>query len=90
MLKKHQHDQDLHSISYTQQRMWLLDRLDPRNPAYQDPHYREIFYNLLLPDLAARGKTSLVISHDDRYYHRGDRIVKLEYGGLVSDTRVKI
>lgn len=58
--------------------------------ADQDPHYREIFYNLLLPDLAARGKTILVISHDDRYYDRGDRIVKLEYGGLVSDARVKI
>jgi putative pyoverdin transport system ATP-binding/permease protein len=57
--------------------------------ADQDPHYREIFYNLLLPDLAARGKTILVISHDDRYYHRGDRIVKLEYGGLVSDTPLR-
>ena len=58
--------------------------------ADQDPHYREIFYNLLLPGLAARGKTILVISHDDRYYHHGDRIVKLEYGRLMSDTRVKI
>ena len=34
MLKKHQHDQDWHAISYAQQRMWLLDRLDPRNVAY--------------------------------------------------------
>jgi hypothetical protein len=34
MLKKHQYDQDLHTISYAQQRMWLLDRLDPQNPAY--------------------------------------------------------
>jgi hypothetical protein len=34
MLKKHQDKQDRHSISYAQQRMWLLDRLDPRNPAY--------------------------------------------------------
>lgn len=55
--------------------------------ADQDPHYREIFYNHLLPDLTARDKTILVISHDDRYYHRGDRIVKLEYGGLVVETR---
>jgi putative ATP-binding cassette transporter len=55
--------------------------------ADQDPHYREIFYNVLLPDLTARGKTILVISHDDRYYHCGDRIVKLEYGELASDTR---
>ncbi len=58
--------------------------------ADQDPHYREIFYNRLLPDLAARGKTIVVISHDDRYYDRGDRIVKLEYGNLVSDVRGKV
>jgi putative ATP-binding cassette transporter len=51
--------------------------------ADQDPHYREIFYKRLLPELKSRGKTIIVISHDDRYYHLGDRIVKLEYGTLV-------
>jgi putative ATP-binding cassette transporter len=56
--------------------------------ADQDPHYREIFYKRLLPDLRARDKTIVVISHDDRYYHLGDRIVKLEYGELVEDTRL--
>jgi putative pyoverdin transport system ATP-binding/permease protein len=55
--------------------------------ADQDPHYREIFYKRLLPDLQARGKTILVISHDDRYYHLGGRIVKLEYGQVVGDMR---
>jgi len=55
--------------------------------ADQDPHYREIFYKRLLPDLKARGKTVLVISHDDRYYHLGDRILKLEYGTLVAEGR---
>lgn len=34
MLKQQEHGQDQHSISYAQQRMWILDRLDPRNPAY--------------------------------------------------------
>ena len=53
--------------------------------ADQDPHYREIFYRRLLPDLRARDKTLLVISHDDRYYGLGDRVVKLEYGQLVED-----
>ncbi|HLB77101.1 MAG TPA: cyclic peptide export ABC transporter, partial [Candidatus Dormibacteraeota bacterium] len=56
--------------------------------ADQDPHYREIFYKRLLPALTAHGKTIVVISHDDRYYHLGDRIVKLEYGELVEDTRL--
>ncbi|MET0488417.1 MAG: cyclic peptide export ABC transporter [Candidatus Rokuibacteriota bacterium] len=55
--------------------------------ADQDPHYREIFYRNLLPDLKARGKTVFVISHDDRYYHLGDRVVKLEYGKMVEDRR---
>ncbi len=54
--------------------------------ADQDPHYREIFYKRLLPQLKGRGKTIVVISHDDRYYHLGDRIVKIDYGTLVAGT----
>jgi putative ATP-binding cassette transporter len=50
--------------------------------ADQDPHYRDIFYRGLLPELKARGKTVVVISHDERYYHLGDRVVKLEYGQI--------
>ena len=55
--------------------------------ADQDAHYREIFYRRLLPDLRARGKTIFVISHDDRYYDQGDRVVKLEYGKIVEDRQ---
>jgi len=50
--------------------------------ADQDPHYREVFYHRLLPALKAQGKTLIVISHDDRYYGIGDRVVKLDYGRL--------
>jgi putative ATP-binding cassette transporter len=53
--------------------------------ADQDPHYRQIFYERLLPELKSRGKTIVVISHDDRYYHLGDRVVKLDYGKLVRE-----
>jgi putative ATP-binding cassette transporter len=52
--------------------------------ADQDVHYRDIFYRQILPELKARGRTVLVISHDDRYYHLGDRVVKLDYGKLVN------
>jgi len=52
--------------------------------ADQDPQYKEIFYLKLLPDLRARGKTIVVITHDDRYFHLGDRVIKLEYGKMVS------
>jgi putative ATP-binding cassette transporter len=48
----------------------------------QDPFFREVFYKQLLPELKHKGKTVLVISHDDRYFHLADRIIKLDYGKL--------
>jgi putative ATP-binding cassette transporter len=48
----------------------------------QDPVFKNIFYTQLVPDLKSRGKTVLVISHDDRYFHLADRVVKLDYGKL--------
>jgi putative pyoverdin transport system ATP-binding/permease protein len=53
--------------------------------ADQDPAYREIFYARFLPELKARGKTVVVITHDDRYFSLGDRVIKLEYGQVSSD-----
>jgi putative pyoverdin transport system ATP-binding/permease protein len=51
--------------------------------ADQDPQFKEVFYYSLLPELKARGKTVLVITHDDRYYHIADRVIKLDYGTVV-------
>jgi putative ATP-binding cassette transporter len=56
--------------------------------ADQDPVFKEIFYLQLLPELKARGKTVIVISHDDRYYHVADRIIKLDYGRIEYDKKV--
>ena len=53
--------------------------------ADQDPVFKEIFYTQLLQNLRDRGKTVLVISHDDRYFHLGDRIIKLDYGKVEYD-----
>lgn len=53
--------------------------------ADQDPHFRDIFYLEILKELKAMGKTLIVISHDDRYYYCGERIVKLDYGKVISD-----
>lgn len=50
--------------------------------ADQDPLFKKIFYTQLLPKLKARGKTVLVITHDDRYFHVADRIIKLDDGKL--------
>ncbi len=52
--------------------------------ADQDPEFREVFYQKLLPELAARGKAVVVITHDDRFFHLAHRIIKLEYGRLVA------
>src|SRR5947209_20558383 len=50
--------------------------------ADQDPQFKEFFYLSLLPELKSRGKTAVVISHDDRFYHLADRLIKLDYGKL--------
>lgn len=49
----------------------------------QDPYFRDIFYAQLLPELKARGKTALVITHDEKYFEYGDRLLKLDSGKLV-------
>jgi putative ATP-binding cassette transporter len=55
--------------------------------ADQDPLFKDIFYRQLLPELRNRGKTVLVITHDDRYFHLADRLLKLDYGQLVSTPK---
>jgi putative ATP-binding cassette transporter len=52
--------------------------------ADQDPLFKEIFYHELLPELKAKGKALIVISHDDRYYHVADRVIKFDSGKIQS------
>jgi len=52
--------------------------------ADQDPKFKRIFYTELLPDLKARGKTVIVITHDDSYFDCADRVIKLDEGKLSS------
>lgn len=52
--------------------------------ADQDPVFKKVFYHQLLPELKARGKTVIVISHDDQYYYMADRIIKLVNGKIDS------
>ncbi len=51
--------------------------------ADQDPSFRHLFYTELLPELRAKGHLLVVISHDDRYFHLADRIVRMEAGRIV-------
>lgn len=50
--------------------------------ADQDPVFKDVFYREILVELKRRGKAVVVISHDDRYFHLADRLVKLEEGRL--------
>jgi putative ATP-binding cassette transporter len=51
--------------------------------ADQDPVFRKFFYDVLLPELKAKGKTIIAVTHDDRYFGAADRIYKMEYGTCV-------
>lgn len=50
--------------------------------ADQDPGFKDVFYKEILPELKARGKAVVVISHDDRYFDRADRLFVLDNGQL--------
>jgi len=50
--------------------------------ADQDPEFRAYFYNELLMDLKKRGKTVIAATHDDKYFHVADRVLKMEYGKI--------
>ncbi len=50
--------------------------------ADQDPQFRQFFYHELLPRLQAQGKTIIAITHDDHYFDRADRLLKMDAGQL--------
>lgn len=79
------------NLSYGQRkRLALLTAYLEDRPFYvfdewaagQDPMFKELFYFHLLPELKRRGKTVLIISHDEKYFHLADRLIKLDYGKI--------
>lgn len=76
-------------------RLALLTAYLEKRPIYlfdewasdQDPFFRDVFYEKILLNLKQQGKTVLVISHDDRYFHLADRVIKLDYGKIEYDKR---
>lgn len=48
--------------------------------ADQDPGFKRYFYEEVLKGLKDQGKTIIVVSHDDRYFHVADRLLKMDYG----------
>lgn len=55
--------------------------------ADQDPHFRKFFYEVLLAEMKAAGKTIIAATHDDRYFHVADRVLKMESGRLTEVPR---
>mgnify|MGYP000860270548 FL=1 len=54
--------------------------------ADQDPQFRRIFYQVLLPRLKEMGKTVIAISHDDLYFSLADRLLEMRQGQLTELT----
>ncbi|WP_017908096.1 cyclic peptide export ABC transporter [Xanthomonas sp. SHU 199] len=52
--------------------------------ADQDVEFREFFYGTFLPELKKLGKTSIVVTHDERYFHLADKVLKFDSGAIAS------
>lgn len=48
--------------------------------ADQDPEFRRFFYRKLLPEMRAKGKMVIAITHDDHYFDIADKILKMDFG----------
>ncbi len=55
--------------------------------ADQDPVFKQVFYHDILPELKARNKAVVVISHDDRFFHVADKVLIMEEGKLIRTER---
>ena len=56
--------------------------------ADQDPNFREYFYQTLLQELKAAGKTIIAVTHDDHYFQVAERVIKMDEGQLASYSRM--
>ncbi len=55
--------------------------------ADQDPLFKEIFYLEMLPALKSAGKTVIAVTHDEKYFYLADRLIKIENGRIIADTK---
>lgn len=54
--------------------------------AEQDPGFRKYFYTEILPKILEKGKTILVVTHDDHYFKCAQRLIEFKYGRIVKDS----
>lgn len=51
--------------------------------ADQDPQFRRNFYETILPQLQQEGRVVIAVTHDDKYFHCADRVMKMDFGQFV-------
>jgi putative ATP-binding cassette transporter len=54
--------------------------------ADQDPDFRAEFFDALIPALQRQGRTVISVTHDERFFDRCDRLLRLADGRIESDT----
>jgi len=85
---------DINLSTGQRKRLALIIALMEDKPIYlfdevaadQDPGFRRHFYEEVLADLKKQGKTIIASTHDDRYFHLADRVMKLDFGAIVEET----
>ncbi len=50
--------------------------------ADQDPIFKKFFYNEILKQMQSQGKTIIMVTHDNEYFHSADACYKLQNGQL--------
>ncbi len=94
-VKIHEHGFSTKNLSEGQKkRLSLINALLENKDIYlfdewaanQDPEFKKIFYTEIIPYLKVSGKTQIVISHDDQYFHLADRVIKLRDGKISEQT----
>lgn len=50
--------------------------------ADQDPHFRKMFYEELLPELRAQQKIIICVTHDDRWFNIADKVWRMAEGRI--------
>jgi putative pyoverdin transport system ATP-binding/permease protein len=71
-------------VSYLEDRpIYLFDEW----ASDQEPLFRDLFYKQILVKLKEQGKAVIVITHDDRYFHLADRLIKLNYGKIEENSK---
>ncbi|MCA1298112.1 cyclic peptide export ABC transporter [Stappia indica] len=57
--------------------------------ADQDPARRALFYDVLVPQMARDGHLVIAVTHDEHCFDKCDRLIRMESGRIVADTRQK-